>query len=160
MRPNRIGTTVCELMRVRPGGVVEVRGLDAVDGTPVLDVKPYMAEIAPRGDVRQPAWSHELMTAYWTEPDVATRLDDATAAAWLEEIGRSPADVGSLALVVRRPATGEREVLDRGELDVTVGLVGDNWLPRGEPLTTGRVSASRRTAQRHERALRLAHGGR
>ena len=30
-----------------------------------LDVKPYMTEFAPRGDVRQPAWSHELMRDYW-----------------------------------------------------------------------------------------------
>ena len=42
-----------------------VRGLDAIDGTPVLDVKPYMLEFAPRDDVRQPAWSHELMRGYW-----------------------------------------------------------------------------------------------
>ncbi len=43
------------------GASIVVRGLDAIDGTPVLDVKPYMSEFAPRGDVRQPAWSHELM---------------------------------------------------------------------------------------------------
>jgi tRNA (Thr-GGU) A37 N-methylase len=42
-----------------------VRGLDAIDGTPVLDVKPYMTEFAPRGPVRQPTWSHELMAGYW-----------------------------------------------------------------------------------------------
>ena len=61
----RIGTTVCELMAVRPGGVIEVRGLDAIDGTHVLDIKPYFAEFAPRGDVRQPDWTHELMSQYW-----------------------------------------------------------------------------------------------
>ena len=37
----------------------------AVDGTPVLDVKPWMDEFAPRGEVRQPAWSRELMSRYW-----------------------------------------------------------------------------------------------
>ena len=42
-----------------------VRGLDAVDGTPVLDLKPWMAEFGPRGDVRQPAWASELMRGYW-----------------------------------------------------------------------------------------------
>ena len=69
-RPNRIGTTVCELLAVRPGGVVEVRGLDAIDGTPVLDVKPYMAEFGPRGDVLQPSWTSELMAGYWIlQPD-------------------------------------------------------------------------------------------
>jgi hypothetical protein len=31
----------------------------------VLDVKPYMQEFAPRGEVHQPAWSRELMREYW-----------------------------------------------------------------------------------------------
>lgn len=63
-RPNRIGVSVCELVAV-DGLRLRVRGLDAVDGSPVLDVKPYMAEFGPRGDVRQPAWSSELMRGYW-----------------------------------------------------------------------------------------------
>lgn len=42
-----------------------MRGLDAVDGSPVLDVKPYMTEFAPRGPTRQPAWATELMRDYW-----------------------------------------------------------------------------------------------
>jgi tRNA-Thr(GGU) m(6)t(6)A37 methyltransferase TsaA len=63
-RPNLIGLTTCQLLAV-DGLVVTVRGLDAIDGTPVLDVKPYLAEFAPRGEVRQPAWSHELMDRYW-----------------------------------------------------------------------------------------------
>ena len=64
MRPNRIGVTVCELLSVA-GRELEVRGLDAADGSPVLDVKPYMAEFGPRGVTRQPAWSSELMGDYW-----------------------------------------------------------------------------------------------
>lgn len=64
-RPNRIGVTVCELLEV-VDRTVTVRGLDAVDGSPVLDLKPFMSEFAPRGTVRQPAWSHELMKDYWT----------------------------------------------------------------------------------------------
>ncbi|MEP6295869.1 MAG: tRNA (N6-threonylcarbamoyladenosine(37)-N6)-methyltransferase TrmO, partial [Ilumatobacter sp.] len=63
-RPNRIGVTTCEIVEV-DRRVVTVRGLDAIDGTPVLDVKPFMAEFAPRSPVRQPAWSHELMLGYW-----------------------------------------------------------------------------------------------
>jgi len=63
-RPNRLGVTVVAITG-REGRVLRVSGLDAVDGTPVLDIKPVMAEFLPRGDVRQPAWSHELMTAYW-----------------------------------------------------------------------------------------------
>jgi tRNA (adenine37-N6)-methyltransferase len=128
-RPNRIGTTVCELMAVRPGGVVEVRGLDAIDGTPVLDIKPYLAEFGPRGDVIQPGWSSELMANYWTiGPDEHQAVDPDR---WLAEVRRSPCDNGRLELIVRRPATDQREVLATGDLDKDTGLMGDNWLARG-----------------------------
>ncbi len=63
-RPNRLGVTCCELVRV-DGLYVTVRGLDAIDGTPVLDIKPYVAEFGPRGPIRQPAWMTELMANYW-----------------------------------------------------------------------------------------------
>jgi tRNA (adenine37-N6)-methyltransferase len=66
-RPNRIGVTVCRLLGV-DGLTLSLQGLDAIDGTPVLDLKPYLAEFAPRGDVRQPAWSVELMSGYWRLP--------------------------------------------------------------------------------------------
>lgn len=65
-RPNRIGLTTCRLLRVS-GRSLEVSGLDAIDGTPVIDIKPVMREFLPRGQVSQPAWSHELMAAYWTD---------------------------------------------------------------------------------------------
>jgi tRNA (adenine37-N6)-methyltransferase len=71
MRPNRIGVTVCALLDI-DGLTLTVQGLDAMDGTPVLDVKPYMAEFGPRGYVRQPAWSSELMAGYWTRPEGAS----------------------------------------------------------------------------------------
>lgn len=63
-RPNRIGITTCEILGVE-GRRIRVRGLDAIDGTPVVDLKPFMVEFAPRGTVRQPEWSHELMRDYW-----------------------------------------------------------------------------------------------
>ena len=63
-RPNRIGVGVCRLLAVE-GRDVRVAGLDAVDGTPVLDIKPVMAEFLPRGELRQPGWSRELMRDYW-----------------------------------------------------------------------------------------------
>jgi tRNA-Thr(GGU) m(6)t(6)A37 methyltransferase TsaA len=63
-RPNRLGTTICTLVRVE-GRALLVQELDAIDGTPVLDIKPVMAEFLPRSAVRQPAWSHELMSEYW-----------------------------------------------------------------------------------------------
>jgi tRNA (Thr-GGU) A37 N-methylase len=63
-RPNRLGSTICPLVRVEDR-VLVVRELDAIDGTPVLDIKPVMAEFLPRAAVRQPAWSHDLMREYW-----------------------------------------------------------------------------------------------
>ena len=51
-------------------------------------------------------------------------------AAGLEAIKRSPRGTGRVELVVRRPVVGEREVLSEGELDPTVGLVGDTWNQR------------------------------
>jgi tRNA-Thr(GGU) m(6)t(6)A37 methyltransferase TsaA len=63
-RPNRLGLTTVEIVRVEERTLV-VRGLDAIDGTPVLDIKPVMQEFLPRTEVRQPAWSRELMRDYW-----------------------------------------------------------------------------------------------
>ncbi len=55
-------------------------------------------------------------------------LEELLAA--LDDIRRSPADEGSLDLIVRRPEIGAREVLDSGELDRAEGLVGDTWNQR------------------------------
>ncbi|MEM8922133.1 MAG: SAM-dependent methyltransferase [Actinomycetota bacterium] len=63
-RPNRLGLTTCELLDV-DGRHLRVRGLDAIDGTPVLDLKPTMEEFLPRSPIRQPPWSRELMERYW-----------------------------------------------------------------------------------------------
>lgn len=65
-RPNRIGITVCKLLFVE-GLEIPVSELDAVDDTPVLDVKPYRKGFAPRGEVREPAWANELMAGYFCE---------------------------------------------------------------------------------------------
>ena len=63
-RPNRLGVTVCRILSVH-GTSVDVEGLDAIDGTPILDLKPVIAEFLPRGDFRQPEWASTLMTDYW-----------------------------------------------------------------------------------------------
>ena len=63
-RPNRIGVTVCRLLSV-DGLSLTVQGLDAIDGTPVLDIKPVMKGFLPRGEIREPAWAAALMKAYW-----------------------------------------------------------------------------------------------
>ena len=65
-RPNRIGSTIVRVVR-RDGRRLIVAELDAIDGTPVLDVKPVLAEFLPREAVRQPAWSREIMERYWRE---------------------------------------------------------------------------------------------
>jgi hypothetical protein len=59
---------------------------------------------------------------------VTVTATDLTAR--LDHLREAPTEVGTLALVVRRPAAGERELLDEGVLDETEGLVGDNWLSR------------------------------
>ena len=51
--------------------------------------------------------------------------------AGLQHIGESPKSEGVVELIVRRPQTLEREILEVGELDVAEGLVGDNWKARG-----------------------------
>lgn len=65
-RPNRIGLTTCRILGVE-GATVRLEGLDAIDGTPVLDIKPHMAEFGPRGAVSQPPWASELMHGYWRQ---------------------------------------------------------------------------------------------
>lgn len=63
-RPNRLGVTVCRVLSAE-GTRLLVEGLDAIDGTPVVDIKPVMREFLPRGEIRQPEWVAELMAAYW-----------------------------------------------------------------------------------------------
>ena len=63
-RPNRLGSSICELVGV-DGTQLRVRGLDAIDGTPVLDIKPYLREFGPRGEIRQPRWADEIMAGYF-----------------------------------------------------------------------------------------------
>jgi len=63
-RPNPIGVTAVELLVVR-GNIITVRGLDAIDGTPVLDVKPYFPVYDCRVEARTPGWVDELMRGYF-----------------------------------------------------------------------------------------------
>ena len=64
-RPNRLGLTVARILR-REGRDLWVAGLDAVNGTPVLDLKPVMSEFLPQESVTQPSWASELMESYWS----------------------------------------------------------------------------------------------
>jgi tRNA-Thr(GGU) m(6)t(6)A37 methyltransferase TsaA len=63
-RPNRLGATIVRIMG-RDGRRLIVEGLDALDGTPVVDIKPVLAEFLPCEPLRQPEWSRALMKDYW-----------------------------------------------------------------------------------------------
>jgi tRNA (adenine37-N6)-methyltransferase len=66
-RPNRMGATICRLVRVNDLEVT-VFGLDAFDGTPVLDLKPVLAEYLPdKKEIRQAQWTRELMATYFAK---------------------------------------------------------------------------------------------
>jgi hypothetical protein len=60
----------------------------------------------------------------------AKHLTTEELEAGLDEIRRSPKDEGVLQLIVRRPQTEERELLEEGQIDLVEGLVGDNWKTR------------------------------
>jgi hypothetical protein len=64
-----------------------------------------------------------------------THLEMAELEAGLEEIRKSPKDLGVLELIVRRPEIEAREVLEEGQLDLVEGLVGDTWRTRGSSRT-------------------------
>jgi len=66
-RPNRLAATIVRITQ-REGRVLRVSGLDAIDGTPVVDIKPVLREFLPRGEIRQPVWATELMRHYWSPP--------------------------------------------------------------------------------------------
>jgi tRNA-Thr(GGU) m(6)t(6)A37 methyltransferase TsaA len=63
-RPNHIGSTIVNLIR-KDGKRLIVSNLDAINGTPILDIKPVFKEYLPKGEVYQPLWSKELMKNYW-----------------------------------------------------------------------------------------------
>jgi MOSC domain-containing protein YiiM len=67
---------------------------------------------------------------------VVSHLGPGELEAGLDNIRSAPKDVGSLDLIVRRPAVGIREELPEGELDVDHGLVGDTWRMRSSRRTT------------------------
>jgi tRNA-Thr(GGU) m(6)t(6)A37 methyltransferase TsaA len=66
LRPNPLGVTTVELLHVQ-GNELTVRGLDAFDGTPVLDIKPYLirGDLKPQASV--PGWLRQLWEKHDTE---------------------------------------------------------------------------------------------
>jgi tRNA (Thr-GGU) A37 N-methylase len=63
-RPNPLGITVVPLVAVTPEGL-RVRGLDAIDGTPILDLKPYFPQFDSAPGARVPEWVARLMRGYF-----------------------------------------------------------------------------------------------
>jgi len=63
-RPNTIGLSVCKLLKVE-GLSIFVLGLDAIDKTPVLDIKPFVKEFMPREETVQPTWISQIMKNYY-----------------------------------------------------------------------------------------------
>lgn len=64
-RPNKLGVTIVELVEHNHRKLI-VKGLDAIDGTPIIDIKPVMKEFLPISEIRQPDWSVSLMSNYWS----------------------------------------------------------------------------------------------
>lgn len=63
-RPNPLGISVVSLLAVTPEGL-RVRGLDAIDGTPILDLKPYFPQFDSAPGARVPGWVDRLMQGYF-----------------------------------------------------------------------------------------------
>lgn len=63
-RPNRLGKTIAKMVK-REGKTIIVEDLDAIDGTPILDIKPVMKEFLPREEIIQPDWVTDVMKEYW-----------------------------------------------------------------------------------------------
>jgi len=63
-RLNHIGVTIVKLIK-KEGKSLVVTRLDAIDGTPVIDIKPVMKEFLPDETIKQPDWATDLMKNYW-----------------------------------------------------------------------------------------------
>ncbi len=63
-RPNTIGLATVELLGHK-GRTIKVKFLDAIDGTPVLDIKPVFKEFQLKAEIRQPVWVADVMKNYW-----------------------------------------------------------------------------------------------
>ena len=65
-RPNHLGLTIVKLLG-KHGKTLTVSYLDAIDGTPVLDIKPVFEAYLPVGKIKEPEWSKELIRNYWNK---------------------------------------------------------------------------------------------
>ena|GEM_PF-424157 len=133
----------------------------AVDGVEAIEITHDTANLASAAVPRRIAYRNvgdgrwRMPAAAW--PTAQHRTPEPSA--WLDEVLRSPSDNGTLTMLVRRPNTGEREVLTEGLLDVRLGLVGDNWSSRGSKSTVdGRSDPAAQLNVMNSRAARLVGG--
>ena len=76
--------------------------------------------------------------------------------AGMQYIHQSPKDNGTLKMIVRRPQDDEREAIEHGELDLSEGLIGDNWKARGSKHTTDEnVNVDRQITIMNSRIIEL-----
>jgi hypothetical protein len=91
--------------------------------------------------------------------DDTLHLDRATLEAGLDHVRAAPEDNGTLELICRRPDVEHREVVDEAVLDLTHGLLGDNWSTRGSSSTPdGRANPLAQVTLMNARAARLVAG--
>ncbi|MCM2388782.1 SAM-dependent methyltransferase [Streptomyces albipurpureus] len=67
-RPNQLATSFPRVLGVH-GRDIHVTDLDAVDGTPILDLAPYFPAMGPQGAIHTPTWVPEMLPDYWRNPD-------------------------------------------------------------------------------------------
>jgi hypothetical protein len=90
----------------------------------------------------------------------APYLDAATLEAGLDHIRQSPRDVGSIEMIIRRPDVDQREELAEAELDLDLGVVGDNWGSRGDGLDDDSEFADTQVTLMNARVIGLVAQGR
>lgn len=63
-RPNLLGLTISEIDKIEDKKIF-LKSCDAIDGTPVIDIKPVFKEFLPKTEIKQPVWVSDLMKDYW-----------------------------------------------------------------------------------------------
>lgn len=117
-RPNFIGTAMATLIK-KAGTSLFVRDLDAINGTPVIDIKPVMRKFLPRGAVRQPDWAAELMKNYW-----GNRSDGKNVPIILKDFLRAVDDHCDFACYYLDRETGE--IIFQSERDYCEETINDD----------------------------------
>lgn len=118
-RPNRIGMSVCELLSVEADGSLLLRGVDMLNGTPIIDIKPYVpyADSLPNARMDWASSAPTLLTVSWSAEAQRCSLNDKTKALIEAVLAQDP-----------RPAY-QQEKRDYGvELDgynIRFAVVGD-----------------------------------